>query len=78
MDDLAGLSRDQLREELKRAETDLEDVLEMRLFTLGQTNLHIGVVRLHSLQSKWDRDEERLRHRIGTIKALLMPENGTV
>ncbi len=38
MDDLTGLGRIDLLQELKKAESELEDVQEMRLFTLGQTN----------------------------------------
>ena len=71
MEELAALPRDELVKELKRAEVDLDDVEEMRLFTLGQTGVHLGAGRMKSLQGSWDRDEARLRQRITEIKALL-------
>jgi hypothetical protein len=73
MDDLAGMSREELLAELRKAEADLEDVQEMRLFTLGQTGVHLGAGRMKSLQGSWDRDEGRLRERIGEIQARLAP-----
>ncbi len=73
MDDLAAMSREELLAELRKAEADLEDVQEMRLFTLGQTGVHLGAARMKSLQGSWDRDEARLRERIGAIQARLAP-----
>jgi hypothetical protein len=71
MDDLGTLSKDALLGELKKAEADLDDIEEMRLFTLSQTGVHLGAGRLKSLQASWDRDEARLRQRIQEIKAAL-------
>jgi hypothetical protein len=71
MDDLPVMGREQLLAELRRAEADLEDVGEMRLFTLGQTGVHLGAGRLQSLQASWDRDEARLCERIAEIKGML-------
>ncbi len=71
MDDLEGLSEGDLQRELKKAESELEDVEEMRLFTLGQTGVHLGAGRARSLQGTWDRDEARLRERIAAIKSRL-------
>ncbi len=72
MEDIEGLDRSELLRELKKAESELEDVEEMRLFTLGQSGVHLGVGRLRSLQGTWDRDEARLRGRIAAIKDLLV------
>lgn len=66
-----GLSAEQLKLELARAEDELEDLNEVRSFTLGQTGVHIGASRLRSLQSTWTRDEAGLHERIRTLKALL-------
>jgi hypothetical protein len=71
MDDLATLSMNELANALREAESDLEDVEEMRLFTLGQTGVHLGAGRMKSLQATWDRDEARLHQRIEAIKSLL-------
>ncbi|HEX9117188.1 MAG TPA: hypothetical protein VGA61_14060 [Anaerolineae bacterium] len=71
MENLGGLSAAELRAQLTKAESDLEDIEEMRLFTLGQTGVHLGAGRLKSLQGSWDRDEARLRQRIDELNALL-------
>ncbi len=66
-----GLTAEQLKLELAKAEDELEDLNEVRRFTLGQTGVHIGASRLRSLQSTWTRDEAGLRERIETLRALL-------
>ncbi len=71
MAELSEKSQSELLAELHKAEGDLEDVEEMRLFTLGQTGVHLGAGRMKSLQGTWDRDEARLCQRIAEIKALL-------
>lgn len=71
MEDFVGRDRSELLRELKQSQNELEDVEEMRLFTLGQSGVHLGVGRLKSLQGSWDRDEARLRARIATIVGLL-------
>lgn len=68
---LRDLTREQLQAELAKAEDELDDVDEMRRFTLGQTGVHIGASRLRSLNATWDRDEARLRERIRLIQELL-------
>ncbi len=71
MEEFEGLSKIDLLLELKKAESELEDVEEMRLFILGQTGVHLGAARAKSLQGTWDRDEARLRSRIEAIKSRL-------
>ncbi len=71
MNELETLSPVQLRAELRQVELDLEDLEEQRLFTLGQTGVHLGAGRLKSLQSSWARDEVRLRERRQAIQDLL-------
>jgi hypothetical protein len=71
MDELQTLSPDQLRSELRQVELDLEDLEEQRLFTLGQTGVHLGAGRLKSLKDSWTRDEVRLRERKQVIETLL-------
>jgi hypothetical protein len=51
MGELHELNKDELMRELQKVEADLEDLEEMRLFTLGQTGVHIGVLRLKALQA---------------------------
>ncbi|MGE5228836.1 MAG: hypothetical protein ACM3MJ_03855 [Deltaproteobacteria bacterium] len=69
--ELAGMDPEQLREALKRAELELEDVEEERDFTLGQTGVHIGANELARLRRAWERDETRLRERMAAISARL-------
>ena len=69
--DLAQLSLEQLQEELTRAESSLEDVLEERMFVLGQTGAHLGASKVASLRSQWDRDEATLRARIAALHSAL-------
>ena len=56
MDDTAELAEmgvEQLEEALRWADLQLEDVLEERRFTLGQTGVHIGGSRLARLRDAW-------------------------
>jgi hypothetical protein len=69
--DIVDLDRDVLLAELEQARSALEDVEEMRRFTLGQTGVHIGMRQLKAMQTIWMRDEERFRARIVAIEALL-------
>jgi hypothetical protein len=71
MSELEGLNKDELQQELKKAEAELEDLEEMRRFTLGQTGVHLEALRLRSMQAVWKREEALLRQRIEAINALL-------
>ncbi len=70
-EDLAAMDADQLKEALSQAELTLEDVVEEREFTLGQTGVHIGAGELARLRRSWERDETRLGERIEAIRARL-------
>ncbi len=74
--DLARMHVEQLEEALRRTESDLEDVLEERSFTLGQTGAHIGAGQLARLRDAWSKDETRLQERIAAIKARLADSHG--
>ncbi len=67
----ADLSSEQLSEALRATEVLLDDVIEERMFTLGQTGVHIGARELARMRAAWERDEARLRERIAAIKAQL-------
>lgn len=72
MDDEAVLgSPDELREELERTHAELEDLEAERLFTLGQTGVHIGSRELKRLTASFGRDQARLQARIEHLTALL-------
>ncbi len=66
-----SLTVEQLKAELAKAEDELQDLNDVRSFTLGQTGVHIGASRLRSLQGTWTRDEARLAERIQKLKSLL-------
>ncbi len=69
--DLQNLNQDDLRAELEKAQAALEDLQEERLFTLGQTGVHIGASRVAALRSQWDREEHDLNEKIAAIRARL-------
>ncbi len=71
MSELEGLSNAKLLQELRKAETELEDVEEMQHFALRQTGVRINAPRFKSMQASREREEARLRQRIEAIKALL-------
>ncbi len=66
---LEDMSEEQLAEALREAELQLDDVEQERLFTLGQTGMHLGAREIARLRAAWERDEARLRERIGAIRA---------
>ncbi|TAK35192.1 MAG: hypothetical protein EPO21_06985 [Chloroflexota bacterium] len=70
-EDLSQLSVDQLLKERDTAQSMLEDVLDERMFVLGQTGAHLGASKVASLRAAWDRDETRLRERIAALDRAL-------
>ncbi len=64
-------SREKLERELKAAEMDLEEVLEMRSAVLGQTGVHIGARELQKHYARFDSDQKRLEERISQIRSQL-------
>lgn len=75
--ELAELDVDQLKEALSQADLLLEDVLDERLFVLGQTGVHIGAAELARLQKAWAKDEASLRERVAAIQACLVDLEST-
>ena len=74
MDDfveISAMSVEQLKEALRRAELELEDVLYERRFTLGQTGIHLGGHQRTQLEDAWSEDETHLRERIAAIRGRL-------
>ncbi len=69
--DLDQMNGEELKKALRDAEGRLEDVIDEREFTLGQTGVHISARELATKTRAWERDEERLRARIVAIKAQL-------
>ena len=74
MQDLKEIGRDQLLAELEKCQSSLEDVQEERMFTLGQTGIHLGAARVEALRAQWDREEQALKERIAAIRAILDEE----
>lgn len=75
MDDsreMSAMSADQLKEALRRAELELDDVLYERRFTLGQTGIHLGGRRRTQLEEAWSNDERHLRERIAAVRERLV------
>ncbi|MCL5264287.1 MAG: hypothetical protein M1343_03685 [Chloroflexi bacterium] len=74
MQDLKGIGKDELLAELEKCRASLEDVQDERMFTLGQTGMHLGASRVAALRAQWDREEQALKERIAAIQALLEEE----
>ncbi len=71
MVDLENMTKVQLQSELEKAQASLDDVQEERMFTLGQTGVHIGASKVAALRAQWDKEEQSLNERIAAIKKLL-------
>jgi len=69
--DLNQMSAEQLAEALGETQLQLDDLLEERRFTLGQTGIHLGAGELARLRASWEREEARLTARLTAIKARL-------
>lgn len=69
--DLDGLTSAELTHALQAVLEELAEVEEMRLAVLGQTGIHIGVVRLNQYNARFDRDRERLEARLQQIRLRL-------
>ena len=81
MDDLGEISAmpvEQLKEALRQAELELEDVLYERRFTLGQTGIHLGGHQRNQLEDAWAEDEMHLRERIAAIRGRLGGSQSTL
>ena len=65
------MSVEQLKEALRQAELELEDVRYERRFTLGQTGVHLGGHQRNQLEDAWSQDETQLRERIAAIRGRL-------
>lgn len=70
MEDLTGMSREDLADHLSRLKEDLEEINEERMFTLSQTGLHVsaGAVKkfqtqIEHLEAKIAEVEEAIRDR---------------
>ncbi|MCL4467214.1 MAG: hypothetical protein M1401_12425 [Chloroflexi bacterium] len=66
-----GFNREELREELRRAEVALRDLHDERRATLGQTNLHIDSWSIKTLQEQFAGEEQRLAAQIAALKLRL-------
>ncbi len=73
---VADMNVEQLEEALRQLELQLEDVMEEKRFTLGQTGVHIGAVELSRLRRSWDSEEARLRERLATVRERLAELRG--
>ncbi len=71
MEDLAALSDDELRAEMRQVEAELEDLEDVRFATLGQTGVHLGAGKLAALKRSWAREESRLQDRRAAIQAIM-------
>ena len=71
MEESQVVSKEELLAELKKAEESLDDLREERMFTLGQTGVHIGAARVEHLRRQWDGEEKALLEKIALLKSRL-------
>lgn len=65
---ISEMSFEQLKEALRQAELDLEEVRYERRFTLGQTGIHLGGHQRSELEDAWARDEMHLKERLAVLR----------
>ncbi len=70
-EDLGIMTPAQLATALSQAEEELGDMQDERLFTLGQTGVHIGAAELRRINGHFEREEKRIRERIAAIRSAL-------
>lgn len=71
LDDLEGMTPEELSKALTYAEEHLEELIEDRTMTLGQTGVHMGMRELKRIRRTFERDEERLQERMSVIRTRL-------
>ncbi len=64
---LEAMTRDELERALRATLEELGEVTEMRQAVLGQTGVHIGIVRLKQYELRFARDQQRLEDRRAQI-----------
>ncbi len=69
--EITTMSIEHLKQALRQAEVELEDVLYERRLTLGQTGIHLGGRQRIQLEDVWSKDETHLRERIAAIEKRL-------
>ena len=69
--EISAMSAEELKDALRLAELELEDVRYERRFTLGQTGIHLGGRERMQLEDAWSKDETHLRERIAAIRGRL-------
>ncbi len=69
--DLAAMSIDELKAELKREKDNLCDLEDMHAFTFGKTTVHIGAEMAQNMQTEFEAECEAHNKRIAEIEAIL-------
>ncbi len=70
-EDVNGMNRQQLQAALAAAREELSDMEDERLFTLGQTGVHIGAAELKRINGHFERESRRLNDRLSAIREAL-------
>jgi len=57
--------------EIKRLQTELDDLEHERNYVLKQTGIHISAVRLKAMEDEYRNEAKRIEDRIAQLKAML-------
>lgn len=68
---LAAMTTDELRAELKRLKENLCDLEETHSFTFGKTSVHIGAERANALQAEFEEECGSYSAEIAAVEAAL-------
>ncbi len=65
------MTREEIQREINAAQSDLEEIDEMRQAVLGQTGVHVGARVLQEYRTKFDRDQKRIEEQLAQLREQL-------
>lgn len=65
------MTREEIQREINAAQSDLEEIDEMRQAVLGQTGVHVGARVLQEHRTKFDRDQKRIEEQLAQLREQL-------
>jgi hypothetical protein len=68
---MVEMTREEIQREIDAAQSDLEEIDEMRQAVLRQTGVHVGARVLQEYRTRFDRDQKRLEERLTQLREQL-------
>jgi hypothetical protein len=69
--ELSSLPREELEARIAEVREELDDLAAERALTLGGTGVHIGAKEAERMRNEFERDEARLKDRLGRLESAL-------